>query len=97
MAEVDCSVCGPHPFPGIRDEGCLEHSSNCPRKAVKLDDAGVTRGEVLKAIDRLVREGRAELTMVDGVPGIRLVKKQTPLPDDRPVVEPNTDGPVIRT
>jgi hypothetical protein len=30
-AEDDCSVCGPNPFSGIRDEGCLLPGSGCPR------------------------------------------------------------------
>jgi hypothetical protein len=30
----------------------------------------------LKAIDRLVREGRAVHVMIDGKPGIRLIKKE---------------------
>lgn len=33
-----------------------------------------TQGQILKAIDRLVREGRAEHTLIDGKPGIRLIK-----------------------
>jgi len=28
----DCPVCGPSPFVGIRDEGCLLPGSNCPRR-----------------------------------------------------------------
>lgn len=27
----DCAVCGPHPFPNIRDEGCLLDDCKCPR------------------------------------------------------------------
>jgi hypothetical protein len=30
----DCPVCGPHPSPGIRDEGCFDPRYDCPR--VKL-------------------------------------------------------------
>lgn len=35
----------------------------------------VTQAEMLKAIDRLVREGRAEHTIIDGKPAIRLIKE----------------------
>ena len=32
LTRDDCPVCGPHPFPGIRDEGCLDPKYNCPRR-----------------------------------------------------------------
>lgn len=34
-----------------------------------------TQAEILKAIDKLVREGRAVHTMIDGKPGLKLVEK----------------------
>ena len=37
----------------------------------------INNAQVLKAIDKLVREGRAEHTMNDGKPGIRLTKRPT--------------------
>lgn len=38
----------------------------------------ITQADMLKAVDRLVREGRAEHTMINGKPAIRLVKRKEP-------------------
>lgn len=39
-----------------------------------------TQAEMLKAIDKLVRDGKAEHVMIDGKPGIRLIKTEEAKP-----------------
>ncbi len=60
----------------LRTSGCISaNSCHCiPRRFCEaLDMEKITQAEMLKAIALLVREGRAEHTMIDGKPGIRLV------------------------
>lgn len=40
----DCPICGPHPFPGIRDEGCFDPRYNCPRTSIRYPSAGDVGG-----------------------------------------------------
>lgn len=43
-----------------------------------MENDQISTGEILKAIDRLVREGRVVLTTINGKPAVKLVPKDKP-------------------